>query len=503
MAQMTAFSHPFLYLRTNALRVLFGRSRLTVTDANGMQLTKGTDYTVTLSPAIVQRPGNYTLTIVGTGNETVGYFGSKTVNFTVTNVLSGNGEQDNPYMLNDDVDWDTFASNINDGTSYSGKFVKLGGNITINTMAATIYTKSFSGTFDGDGKTMTLDLTATSDGCAPFLYLYNATVKNLNIDGRITTGHRFGASIAAHIYGSTNYIQNCTSTVEITSTFAEANTDGTHGGFVAVNDAGTLNISDCVFAGKLLGANASSNGGFVGWNENTKVNYTDCLFAPAQITMSDENSCTFNRNGKNTFTNTYYLTQFGEAQGTQAKAALSESETVPTELSGTAVFRREFTGGKPSTVVFPFAHEATTNSDWSFVGTYETKVWTASDCGNDYGFAATNGVATDGVSEVKAGDFVKLAAGAWIRPMRSYLTYTGSGNPFASARGSESNDNGMPNSISVILVSADGETTELKTTDFTDFTDSGAWYTLDGRKLNCKPTKAGLYIHNGNKVIIK
>ena len=29
------------------------------------------------------------------------------------------------------------------------------------------------------------------------------------------------------------------------------------------------------------------------------------------------------------------------------------------------------------------------------------------------------------------------------------------------------------------------------------------WYTLDGRRLNGKPTKKGLYINNGNKVVIK
>lgn len=28
-------------------------------------------------------------------------------------------------------------------------------------------------------------------------------------------------------------------------------------------------------------------------------------------------------------------------------------------------------------------------------------------------------------------------------------------------------------------------------------------YTLDGRKLNDKPTIKGIYIHNGNKVVIK
>jgi hypothetical protein len=32
---------------------------------------------------------------------------------------------------------------------------------------------------------------------------------------------------------------------------------------------------------------------------------------------------------------------------------------------------------------------------------------------------------------------------------------------------------------------------------------SDEWYTLDGRKLNSKPTTKGLYIVNGKKVMIK
>jgi hypothetical protein len=49
------------------------------------------------------------------------------------------------------------------------------------------------------------------------------------------------------------------------------------------------------------------------------------------------------------------------------------------------------------------------------------------------------------------------------------------------------------------------ETTEIiSTTDFTDYTDyAGAWYTLDGRKLDAKPTKRGVYIHHGKKIVVK
>jgi hypothetical protein len=33
--------------------------------------------------------------------------------------------------------------------------------------------------------------------------------------------------------------------------------------------------------------------------------------------------------------------------------------------------------------------------------------------------------------------------------------------------------------------------------------EAGAWYTLDGRKLDGQPTAKGLYIHGGKKVAIK
>jgi hypothetical protein len=81
--------------------------------------------------------------------------------------------------------------------------------------------------------------------------------------------------------------------VTIQST-ATTSGDGTHGGFVAVNEASaTLNFTNCVFKGKMLGINATSNGGFVGYNAGTKIKYTDCLFAPTELTMSATSSCTY------------------------------------------------------------------------------------------------------------------------------------------------------------------------------------------------------------------
>lgn len=51
----------------------------TVADINGNLLTLGTDYTATFSPVTVQASGDYTLTLTGTSN----YTGTRVINFTV------------------------------------------------------------------------------------------------------------------------------------------------------------------------------------------------------------------------------------------------------------------------------------------------------------------------------------------------------------------------------------------------------------------------------------
>ena len=45
------------------------------------------------------------------------------------------------------------------------------------------------------------------------------------------------------------------------------------------------------------------------------------------------------------------------------------------------------------------------------------------------------------------------------------------------------------------------ETTGIKTLD--TVADDGAWYTVEGIKLQGKPTRKGMYLHNGKSVIMK
>jgi hypothetical protein len=59
---------------------------------------------------------------------------------------------------------------------------------------------------------------------------------------------------------------------------------------------------------------------------------------------------------------------------------------------------------------------------------------------------------------------------------------------------------GSSNAARLNIVIGD-EGTGITTTNYTN--SEGAWYSLDGRKLDGKPTKKGLYINNGCKVVIK
>jgi hypothetical protein len=57
------------------------------------------------------------------------------------------------------------------------------------------------------------------------------------------------------------------------------------------------------------------------------------------------------------------------------------------------------------------------------------------------------------------------------------------------------------NARAISLVFSD-ETTKITNTNITNLT-NGNWYDLNGRKLNGMPTKKGVYLFNGRKVVVK
>ena len=62
----------------------------------------------------------------------------------------------------------------------------------------------------------------------------------------------------------------------------------------------------------------------------------------------------------------------------------------------------------------------------------------------------------------------------------------------------------MPETIKVRLIGANGQVTAIGTlhTQTGEVTLDG-WYTLGGTRLSGKPTRKGIYVNNGRKVVIK
>lgn len=110
-------------------------------------------------------------------------------------VLSGDGSQEKPYIISSSDDWDALSGHINSGgDKYEGKYFKLTDDIIVTTVLGNRPDSStdsndnyFSGTFDGGGHEMKLNINESGIGAAPFAIAHNATIKNLHVTGTVNT----------------------------------------------------------------------------------------------------------------------------------------------------------------------------------------------------------------------------------------------------------------------------------------------------------------------------
>ena len=158
---------------------------------------------------------------------------SKNVTATVTFGYTdwptqGAGTVDAPYIISSADDWYDFAHNVRIGRSYSGNYVKLTSDISVSTMAGAYQAddnyQPFSGTFDGDGHKLTLNVSNQSRFAAPFKCVSGATIKNLRTAGTISGGNNADGKLLAGIVGvsfGNTTITNCVSSVTLTTDFGE------------------------------------------------------------------------------------------------------------------------------------------------------------------------------------------------------------------------------------------------------------------------------------------
>ena len=117
------------------------------------------------------------------------------------------------------------------------------------------------------------------------------------------------------------------------------------------------------------------------------------------------------------------------------------------------------------------------------IGTFTPITWTSQMLNSKknehkyvYGFAAEN----QGVN-IQAGEFVRVAAGATIKPYRAYLEVAYNASRIAINWGGD-------------------ETTGIRTLQ--SVKPQAGWFTIGGSRLAGAPSKPGLYIFNGKKVIV-
>jgi hypothetical protein len=149
------------------------------------------------------------------------------------------------------------------------------------------------------------------------------------------------------------------------------------------------------------------------------------------------------------------------------------------------------------TMTVPASVEAgnTTSGDWTFEGTYEKTTWS----GLPAGSSAVYGYAAKAQNTINPGDFVKLkmTGEAYTPAFRAVMKYTGG----ASARSLKGTVPTLPSRLKVVLTDGNGNVTEIGSLEILQ--EQETWFTIDGKELQAKPTKRGIYIRNGKKVFVK
>ena len=487
-----------------------------------------------------------------------------TVTATFTDMFGmadgADGSADHPYIISTTEGWNFFCDALQDNTTYnrfSGKTVKLGANIEVSRMAGS-QGHDFCGTFDGDGKTLTFNYGtsgsyASDEYAAPFHYVSTITTnsveapadfRNLHVAGDIYTSAKYAAGLIAQHWGTVN-VENCVVSTVIHSSVSG---DGTHGGFEAMN-LGVLNITGCVFDGKLLTTNGTTNcGGFVGWHYGGTTNITNSLYAPAALEEGETEvgpgvtgqhpSATFGRDAVNSITNSYYTRALGTEQG-KAPLSVTGGDNVTVEavspvgspvengtysVSGITAYAKgiirggTFYYGSGDDVSLTLSHGDRTGYDFSG---YEASAGTLSGSENPYTLTMPDeDVTITGLCE-QASVTLTIGSSGWTTwyDNKSYTLSDGAQAYYVSGIG-ESTVNltaigGVPSGLPVLIhgsgtvtltagateveVSGNdarfkGTATEITATDFTDFTD-GPTYVLYGGKFLLVEGNGGIGAH--------
>ena len=239
--------------------------------------------------------------------------------FYCPSLWSGNGTEEDPYVIYNTQGLDKLASDVNGGNEYRNTYFVLGADIAYDGSVENNYTPigddnhSFYGTFDGQGHTIsgirisdtnsvtgqnkaifggvrgTVKNLVVSDCCIEayrniggiVATLQSGTIENCHVGNDVTlSGNLYVGGIAAENYGGT--VKGCTSAAMITGTKSGGSNAECLGGIAgyAIDYGVSPTLTDNLFIGTISGDLGDNIGAIVGWNNCDETfltnNYHTC-----------------------------------------------------------------------------------------------------------------------------------------------------------------------------------------------------------------------------------
>ena len=259
-------------------------------------------------------------------------FGDFTANTPVTEDKSVDVTVTGTFEIASKEDWKAFCDLVNSGqTTLNAKLTQ---DVDLETEIKMLgYSKKYSGTFDGQKHTLTLNWDAGSTSWrAPFYVVEGATIKNLRVKGSIKSDKKGHAGLIQSAYG-TVAVSNCVSDVDITCGYS-SDACKAAGMIQYIDGNATVTFTDCLVKGSINAKEAGRKGmgGFV-FEQNGKCTFNNCLYIGENNADNTNSDChTFAKDA--TVTNCYYLTPCGKAQGERIVEKQLESGEVAYKLQG-------------------------------------------------------------------------------------------------------------------------------------------------------------------------
>lgn len=220
---------------------------------------------------------------------------------------SGNGNE--PFTIASKADWKTFCDRVKGGEAeLNAKMtqdIDLEG--TVEMVGDTEH--PYSATFDGQGHTLSINWEGGQFFLSPFVFVGNATIKNLHVKGKITSGQALLSGLIGAMSG-TNTISGCSTDVAITNN-RNAQPCGSAGMVILIDSEANVTITDCLVKGSINGMTDTSKkemAGFVGTQEGI-CTLNNCLYAGEN--NAEGGGYTFAKGAE--LKNCYYLSPCGES----------------------------------------------------------------------------------------------------------------------------------------------------------------------------------------------